>query len=188
MTKIGREPETKCMKMIVTEHEMKIAKGFVMKVILATNVNVDENKGKQVFQNGLDEEFATFKTLEPSIQNIIDEAYMEEFMMQRVRFSSQAQAGNSDEPQPANSIKEKRRRMKGKQVWFVLVFASRKNRSEAAAAFTSLFSSADQTTYRGALNKKLRHTNSSYLDFIRWVSFREADQDLNTEHPPSDEQ
>ncbi|KAK9217315.1 hypothetical protein WN943_005941 [Citrus x changshan-huyou] len=58
----------------------------------------------------------------------------------------------------------------------------------AAAAFTSLFSSADQTTYRGALNKKLRHTNSSYLDFIRWVSFREADQDLNTEHPPSDEQ
>lgn len=43
-------------------------------------MGTEENKGKQVFQNGLDEEFATFKTLEPSIQNIIDEAYMEEFM------------------------------------------------------------------------------------------------------------
>lgn len=46
MTKIGKEPETKCMKMMVTEHEMKIAKGFVMKVFLATNVNVD---GKRIF-------------------------------------------------------------------------------------------------------------------------------------------
>ncbi|XP_052291868.1 disease resistance protein RPV1-like [Citrus sinensis] len=64
--------------------------------------------------------------------------------MQRVRFSSQAQAGNSDEPQPANSIKEKRRRMKGKQVWFVLVFASGKNRSEEDTRnnFTSHLSSA----------------------------------------------
>lgn len=43
-------------------------------------LGTEENKGKQVFQNGLDEEFATFKTLEPSIQNIIDEAYMDEFM------------------------------------------------------------------------------------------------------------
>ena len=47
--------------------------------------------------------------------------------MQRVRFASQAQAGKSGEPQPVNSIRERRKRMKGKQVCFVLVFASGKS-------------------------------------------------------------
>ena len=86
--------------------------------------------------------------------------------MQRVRTSSQAQAGNSDEPQPANSIKEKRRRMKGKQVCFVLVFASGKNKSEGAF----LYSREDVIAF--VLNLKIQYilinSYNNQINLMNW--------------------
>ena len=59
------------------EVDYSVEKGIAHRLVMSEVSGTEENKGKQICQYGLDE---TFKTLEPSIQNILDEAYVEEFL------------------------------------------------------------------------------------------------------------
>lgn len=59
------------------EVDCSVEKGIAHQLVMSEVSGTEENKGKQVCQYGLDE---TFKTLEPSIQNILDEAYVEDFL------------------------------------------------------------------------------------------------------------